>query len=55
LTEVYSYSLKIIGVEYRVAYQIKEQEISVMIIQVGTRENFYEKLKKRFKERQFEK
>ena len=48
LALVYSYPLKIAGVKYRIAYQIKEQEIAVIVIQVGTRENFYEELKKRF-------
>jgi len=37
-----------VGVEYRMAYQIKEQEVVVIIMQIGTRENFYEELKKRF-------
>ena len=34
-------------VEYRIAYQIKEQEIVVVIMQIGTRENFYDELKKK--------
>jgi mRNA-degrading endonuclease RelE of RelBE toxin-antitoxin system len=37
--------LKVAGVEYRIAYQIKEQEIVVVVMQIGTRENFYVKLK----------
>ena len=48
LSAIYSHHLKVAGVEYRIAYQIKEQEIVVVIMQIGTRENFYEKLKKRF-------
>lgn len=48
LVAVYSHHLKVAGVEYRIAYQIKEQEIVVVILQIGTRENFYEELKKRF-------
>jgi len=48
LSILYSYHLKVRGVEYRIAYQIKEQELVVVIIQLGTRENFYEELKKRF-------
>ncbi|EIW18741.1 MULTISPECIES: type II toxin-antitoxin system RelE/ParE family toxin [Pelosinus] len=47
LTAIYSYHLKIASVEYRIAYQIKEQEIIIVIMQIGTRENFYEELKKR--------
>jgi len=47
LTAIYSYHLKIASVEYRIAYQIREQEIIVVIMKIGTRENFYEELKKR--------
>jgi len=36
------------GVEYHIAYQIKEQEIVVVVMKIGKRENFYEELKKRF-------
>lgn len=49
LATVYSYHLKVTGTEYRIAYQIREEEIVVVILQVGTRENFYQELKKRFK------
>jgi Cytotoxic translational repressor of toxin-antitoxin stability system len=49
LTTVYSHHLKVTGTEYRIAYQIREEEIIVVILQVGTRENFYQELKKRFK------
>ena len=47
LATIYSYHLKVSGVEYRIAYQIKEQEIVVIVMQIGTRENFYSELKKR--------
>lgn len=49
LAILYSYHLKVAGVEYRIAYQIKEKEIVAVVMQIGTRENFYEELKKRFK------
>jgi len=49
LLELYSYHLKVTGVEYRIAYQIKEQEIVVVVMQIGTRENFYDELKMRLK------
>lgn len=49
LATIYSYHLKITGAEYRIAYQIKEQKIVVVIMQIGTRENFYEKLKMQLK------
>lgn len=34
LLELYSYHLKVIGVEYRIAYQIKEQEVVVVVMQM---------------------
>jgi len=49
LETIYSYHLKVTGVEYRISYQIREQEIVVVVMQIGTRENFYEDLKRRFK------
>ena len=49
LAALYSYHLKVADVEYRIAYQIKEQEIMVVVLQIGTRENFYDELKKRLK------
>ncbi len=49
LSAIYVYHMKIKGVEYRIAYQIKEQEIVVVVLQIGTREKFYEELKKRLK------
>ncbi|HYH02095.1 MAG TPA: type II toxin-antitoxin system RelE/ParE family toxin [Bacillota bacterium] len=49
LAAIYSCHLKTAGIEYRIAYQIKEPEILVIVIQIGTRRNFYEELKKRIK------
>lgn len=46
LTAVYSYHLRVMGVEYWIVYQIKEQEIVVVVLQIGTCENFYAELKK---------
>ena len=34
LATIYSYHLKVSGVEYRIAYQIKEQEIVVVVMQI---------------------
>ena len=48
LATIYSYHLQVTGVEYRIAYQIREQEIVVVVMQIGTRENFYEELKRRY-------
>lgn len=35
------------GVEYRIAYLIIEDRVEVRVLQVGTRENFYNELKRR--------
>ncbi len=40
LSSIYSYHLKVSGVEYRIAYQVREQEIVVVVMHIGTRENF---------------
>lgn len=45
LSSIYSYHLHEKGVEYRIAYQIKTKDIVVLVLQIGTRENFYEKLR----------
>lgn len=48
LATIFSYHLKVAGIDYRIAYQVKEQEIVVLVLQIGTRENFYDELKKRY-------
>jgi addiction module RelE/StbE family toxin len=35
------------GIHYRIAYQINEDKIEIYILHVGTRENFYDELKRR--------
>ncbi len=35
------------GIHYRIAYHINEEKIKVYIFHVGTRENFYDELKRR--------
>jgi len=47
LTSIYSYHVNEKGVEYRIAYQINSKDIVVIVMQIGSRENFYEDLKKR--------
>jgi len=42
-----SYHFKYIGVDYRIIYQIFENEKIVRLLMIGTRENFYKKLKLR--------
>ncbi len=43
------YKFSFNGVAYRVAYEIREDELIVLIISVGPRENFYKELKRRVK------
>ncbi|MCK4798885.1 MAG: type II toxin-antitoxin system mRNA interferase toxin, RelE/StbE family [Spirochaetes bacterium] len=42
-----SYHFKYIGVDYRIIYQIFENEKIVRLLMIGARENFYKKLKLR--------
>ena len=35
--------------DYRVVYQIRRQEILVIMLAIGSRENFYKKFEKRFR------
>ena len=35
------------GIHYRIAYRINEEKIEIYILHVGTRENFYDELKRR--------
>jgi mRNA interferase RelE/StbE len=44
LSAVYSWHLRIKGVEYRIAYQIIDAEVIVLILKIGNRENFYKEL-----------
>jgi len=35
------------GISYRIAYQIYEEHIEVKVFMIGTRDNFYDELKRR--------
>lgn len=48
LSKFYSWHFSFKGIEYRIAYQVFNNENRIVIVLVGTRENFYEKLKKLF-------
>ena len=41
------YALPYKGTEYRIIYKISEATTSVILIMIGSRENFYEKLERR--------
>ena len=52
LIEVYGYDVKYNGTNYEIAYTIHEiNNKIVVVILVGTRENFYDELKRYFKNR----
>ncbi len=43
----FSYHFKTQNTEYRIIYDIKDKELIVLIVLVGTRENIYKQLKRR--------
>jgi addiction module RelE/StbE family toxin len=47
LSHLKKWSINHMGIDYRIAYQIFEEYIEVKIMQIGTRENFYDELKRR--------
>ena len=47
LSDIRKWVIKDQGIQYRIAYEIYEDRVEVKIIRVGTRENFYEELKRR--------
>jgi mRNA-degrading endonuclease RelE of RelBE toxin-antitoxin system len=47
LSSLYKLEFRKQGISYRLAYEIFQQEIQVQVIHVGTRENFYDELKRR--------
>ena len=52
LSEMYGYDVKYNGINYEIAYTIHEiNNKKVVIILVGTRENFYDELKRYIKNR----
>lgn len=46
---LFGYDVYYDSVNYEIAYTVKEKEILVTIIMVGTRENFYNELKRYIK------
>lgn len=47
LADLRKWVIKDQGIQYRIAYEIYEDRVEIKIIRVGTRENFYEELKRR--------
>jgi len=46
-SEYWSYHFSVQGTEYRIAYEIRDDEVIVFVLQIGPRENFYKTLKRR--------
>lgn len=47
LSHLKKWSFTHLGIGYRIAYQIFETHIEVKVLMIGTRENFYDELKRR--------
>jgi addiction module RelE/StbE family toxin len=47
LSHLKKWSFNHLGIGYRIAYQVFEEHIEVKIMQIGSRENFYDELKRR--------
>ncbi len=45
LKEVWGYGFRLNKTDYRIAYIIIEKEVTIFIIGVGTRENFWQRIK----------
>ena len=44
---IYSWKIRLMKTDYRIAYQINRELREIVILMVGTRENFYKELEKR--------
>jgi len=49
LSKYYSLHIKLVGVEYRVVYEINNQAKEIIVHHVGTRENFYKEIERKLK------
>ena len=46
---IYSYHFSFAGISFRFAYTVDEENMSITILMVGPRENFYKILRQKFK------
>jgi len=46
-SEYFSYHFKVKKIEYRIIYKIKDEQLMVYVVMIGSRENLYDKLKRR--------
>ncbi|MEE4359842.1 MAG: type II toxin-antitoxin system mRNA interferase toxin, RelE/StbE family [Desulfococcaceae bacterium] len=44
---LYSYHFSLKGTSYRIIYEIFERDELIVVVMIGTRESFYDKLKRR--------
>jgi len=44
---LYKFGIRFKAVDYRIIYQIKNNELIIIFIMIASRENFYKKLKRR--------
>lgn len=47
LGEFWSYHYSVVGSQFRIAYEIKDERLIVYVLQIGSRENFYKMLRRR--------
>jgi len=48
-SDLYKLEFRYQQIHYRIAYSINQQRVEIYILHVGTRENFYNELKRRIK------
>ncbi|MSS72127.1 MAG: hypothetical protein EXS64_11640 [Candidatus Latescibacteria bacterium] len=46
---LYSYHFRHVGTAYRIIYEIYEEENLIIVLLIGSRENLYERLRRRLK------
>lgn len=49
LAGIYCYDVFYAGTNYEIAYRFEEQKVVIVVIMIGTRENFYNELKRYMK------
>ena len=49
LAGIYFYDVFYTGINYEIVYRFEEQRAMIVVIMIGTRENFYEELKRYMK------
>lgn len=47
MAEFWSYHYSIVGSQFRIAYEIRGEKLIIYVLQIGSRENFYQILRRR--------